>query len=262
MTATTQRAHAGSGDLGTMQGLVQSMWSLQSRFHIGDLAWQLATGSEERLIALWQSGAETVAWGWLHLPAYLYLVVHHDRSELASDVLSWFEDNASGERLGVDVLDKEAHLIDALVARGYRQRDRGPFDLYTTLDLAELPAKPLLPTGLRFCSMADANDLERRVASHRAAWHPSSMTVERYRRVVASRPYRAELDWMIEISDGRFVANTCLWYDEVNEVALLEPLGVDPGFRRQGFARAVISEGAACGARAGSQARRCLSARR
>jgi predicted N-acetyltransferase YhbS len=65
------------------------------------------------------------------------------------------------------------------------------------------------------------------------------MTLDRYRQVMDSWPYRPELDWMIEISDGHYVANTCVWYDELNGVALLEPLGVDPAFRRQGLARAV-----------------------
>lgn len=238
--ATTQKLYAGEHDLGAMQRLVLSQWSLGSRFHIGDIAWQWATGSREREVALWLSGGEAVAFGWLHLPGHLYLVVRGDRSELAREVLGWFEQAASGGELSVDVLDKETHLISALRICGYREVEAGPFDLYTVLDLSELPESPRLPMGLRLRSMAGNGDVVRRVASHRAAWHPSAMTLDRYRQVMVSWPYRPELDWMIEISDGRYVANTCLWHDERNGVALLEPLGVDPAFRRQGLARAVV----------------------
>jgi len=189
---------------------------------------------------LWQSGGETVAWGWVHPPGHLYLAVHRDRAELAGDVLDWFERVVNGDELSVAVLDKEAHLARALTSRGYRMAKAGPFDLYTVLDLDELQPRPPHPTGLLPRSMADSCDVERRVASHRAAWHPSAMTVERYKRVMATPPYDPELDWMIEIADGRFVANCCLWHDRENAVALLEPVGVDPGFRRLGLARAVI----------------------
>jgi GNAT superfamily N-acetyltransferase len=224
-----------------MQRLVQTCWSLESRFHVGDLAWQRSQGIDENWpTMLWQSDGETVAWGWAHPPGHLYLAVRRDRVELLADVLDWFERAVDGAELSVDVLDREAHLIEALSARGFLKKEGGPFDLHVVLDLGELQARPRLPTGLLPRSMADARDIERRVASHRAAWHPSAMTVERYRRVMAAWPYDAKLDWMIEIADGRFVANCCLWHDRANGVALLEPVGVDPGFRRLGLARAVI----------------------
>jgi GNAT superfamily N-acetyltransferase len=240
MATTTPRLYGGEEDLCAMQRLVQSQWSLESRFHIGDIAWQWATGSRAREVALWLSGGEAVAFGWLHFPGHLYLVVRRDRPELARDILAWFEQATSAGELSVDILDKETHLIDALRSCGYRGVEAGPFDLYTALDLSELPERPRLPMGLLLRSMAGDGDVERRVASHRAAWHPSAMTPECYRQVMVSWPYRPELDWMIEVSDGRYVANTCLWHDEGNDVALLEPLGVDPAFRRQGLARAVV----------------------
>ena len=241
MADVTQRAYAGDEDLKSMQQLVQSIWSLKSRFHVGDIAWQRSQGRDEDWSTmLWKSGGETVAWGWAHPPGHLYLTVHPERAELAGEVLAWFEQTVNGEELSVAVLDKEAHLAQALTTRGYRMTKAGPFDLYTVLDLDELQAKPLLPTGLLPRSMAEGCDVERRVASHRTAWHPSGMTVERYHRVMATWPYDAALDWMIEIADGRFVANCCVWHDHVNGVGLLEPVGVDPGFRRLGLARAVI----------------------
>jgi GNAT superfamily N-acetyltransferase len=223
-----------------MQTLVQSLWSSGGRFHIGDLAWQRAEGRDtDWPTMLWEEDGEIVGWGWIHLPGHLYIAVRQGRDDVVSGIFDWFERTATADRLSIDVLDTEPHLVAALDARNFRRREGGPFDLYVRLDLERLPPKPLLPTGLRLISMHDCDDIARRVASHRAAWHPSGMNDERYRRVMESWPYRREFDWMIEVADGRFVANCCIWLDEANKVGLLEPLGVDPGFRRQGLARAV-----------------------
>lgn len=232
---------ADANTLRSMQRLVQRTWGRQSRFHIGDLAWQWATRGDSPFPArLWHRAGEVAAWGLVEARGQLSLAVDRRWNDLAGDVLSWFEQSCSGAALTVTVLDAELHLVEALRSRGYVEVPDGPFDLFVAFDLADLHESPALPMGLRFLSMADTADLTRRVESHRSAWHPSAMTVERYRRVMAAWPYRPELDWMIEIADGRFVANTCVWHDELNGVGLVEPLGVDPGFRRQGLARAVV----------------------
>ncbi len=226
-----------------MQGLVQSLWPAGGRFHIGDLAWQRseAGGGEEAKwrTALWEANDRVVGWGWLHLPGHLYVAARPDKPEVAREIFAWFEREAEGEVLSVDVLDTEVHFTSTLREGGYIQRETGPFGLHTRLDLARIPAKPLLPTGLKPMSMQACEDVHRRVEAHRAAWHPSAMTDAKYGRVISNWPYRRELDWMIEVADGRFVANCCIWFDEENRVGLLEPVGVDPGFRRQGLATAV-----------------------
>jgi GNAT superfamily N-acetyltransferase len=237
------RRFDGANDLRKMQALVQALWPAGGRFHIGDLAWQRSGcggGAETQWrTALWETEAGVIGWGWLHLPGHLYVAARPTNPEVVQEVLAWFEREAEDDELSVDVLDTETHLTSALRARGYIERESGPFGLHTRLDLARMPGKPLLPTGLKPMSMLACEDIQRRVESHRAAWHPSSMTDSKYHRVMGNWPYRRELDWMIEISDGRFVANCCVWFDEENRVGLLEPVGVDPGFRRQGLARAV-----------------------
>jgi GNAT superfamily N-acetyltransferase len=239
-TGIIPRAYQGVDDLRRMQILAQALWSSGGRFHIGDLAWQRAEGKEENWpTALWEKSQEILGWGWIHLPGHLYLAAQRQRVDIASDILDWFEKTASDDVLSIDVLDSEAHVVAALEARNYRRRATGPFDLYVRLDLSRLPAKPILPMGLRPMSMRSCHDIGRRAESHRVAWHPSGMNEVRYRRVMNSWPYRRELDWVIEVADGRFVANCCIWFDETNKVGLLEPLGVDPGFRRQGLAKAV-----------------------
>src|ERR1700719_4901236 len=108
------RAYAGDADLLAMQHLVQWIWSLNSRFHVGDLAWQRSPGvDEEWLTVLLEEGKELVAWGGAHQPGHLYLAVRPERPDLAQTVIEWFERTARGDELSVDVSDRETHLISA-----------------------------------------------------------------------------------------------------------------------------------------------------
>jgi GNAT superfamily N-acetyltransferase len=79
----------------------------------------------------------------------------------------------------------------------------------------------------------------RRVAVHRAVWHPSRVTEASYRNVMTAWPYRGRLDWVVEAPDGRFAAQCLVWLDEHNAVGELEPVGTLPEFRRRGLARTV-----------------------
>jgi ribosomal protein S18 acetylase RimI-like enzyme len=56
---------------------------------------------------------------------------------------------------------------------------------------------------------------------------------------MATWPYDRTLDWVVEAPDGRFAANCLIWFDGVNEVGEIEPVGTDPAFRGMGLAKAV-----------------------
>jgi hypothetical protein len=75
---------------------------------------------------------------------------------------------------------------------------------------------------------------EARAAVHRAAFSPSRVRTESYLQVMRTWPYRAELDWIVESADGTPVAFCLVWLDELNHVAVLEPVGTDPAHQRRG----------------------------
>jgi ribosomal protein S18 acetylase RimI-like enzyme len=225
-----------------MQSLAQRIWSKASHCHIGDLAWQVAP-QRDVPARLWRIGGEVVAWGWLE-PPYLTFLVDPGRPELAGEVLAWAPDSQ------VIVLDAENHLIEALERNGYQRQD-GPFHHYMSRELHDLPG-PALPEGF-VARPVGPEDMERRVAVHRAAWHPSKFTTEKYRDVTSAWPYRADLDWVVEAPDGRFAANCLIWLDEHNKVAELEPVGADPDFRRLGLATAVCLAAMRAAGQAGAQ---------
>ncbi|MGW1882855.1 GNAT family N-acetyltransferase [Streptomyces sp. NPDC001970] len=253
MTASasvTRRAYEGPDDLRAMQELTSRTWSAASTYHVGDLAWGRFMFPPERADwpgALWEAaGGRVVAWGWAHFPDDLRMEVDPAHPELIDEVLDWFDAHDPGGPREIVVLDARTRLRAALTARGYRQQtDDEPHFAHHIRPLAGLPAVPALPAGFTARAVrgvggeADEDELERRVAVHRAAWNSTGVTVGSYRAVRASWPYRPELDRVVEAPDGSFAASCLIWYDDTHRTGLVEPVGTAPGFRRRGLSRAV-----------------------
>ncbi|WP_041289573.1 GNAT family N-acetyltransferase [Kribbella flavida] len=235
--------YAGRDGLQDMQELVQRTWSPASRFHIGDLAWELNATLHRQdswRTAVWRDAGEIVAWGWLAEPGYLLPVVDPARPELAEVVVQWFRATADGSELASSVLDTEAHLIAALEAAGFRRDEDAPFFTHhwTLLDALD---EPVVPEGFALRHVR-RDEVAKRAAGHRAAWSdwgPSKVTDEAFAAVMAAWPYRPELDWVVENEAGEFVATALIWLDEQSGVGLVEPVGCAPAYRRRGLARAV-----------------------
>ncbi|MFN8488952.1 MAG: GNAT family N-acetyltransferase [Caldilineaceae bacterium] len=128
-----------------------------------------------------------------------------------------------------------------LTEHGYTRTNE--FLVFHTLPLDRLPEPPTLPTDYTIRHVTGEVDLEARVAVHRAAFHPSRMTVEKHRAVMASPTYRPELDLVAVAPDGSFAAYTIVWFDEANRMGIFEPVGCHPDYQRRGLASAVMIEG-------------------
>lgn len=215
-----------------MQRLTERLWSRRSNWHVGDLAWQRFehVGREpEWQFELWHRDGEVAAWAWEQRGTDLFLQVDPACADLADEVLKRFP----GRK--VMVLDAEDHLIAALERHGYSAQD-GQYQVFMSHDLAGLPEVEL-PAGFTVRSITEA-DLAQRVEIHQRVWHPSRVTEESYRNVMAAWPYRTDLDWVVEAPDGRFAAYCLVWLDARNRVGELEPVGTHPDFRRLGLGRA------------------------
>lgn len=212
-----------------MQKLVSADWRGREpprQRHIGDLAWGWHTAGEAQRVKLWDG-----AWAWLE-DSRAEIQVHPDLvgSDLHHEVLDWVDG------LSVPVLDTDVATLTVLEARGYRRVEpQYPF-VHLVRSLEGLP-EPAVPDGYRLRHV-EKRDLERRVAVHRAAFHPSRLTVDKYRSLMAAFPYRADLDWVVEAPDESFASYTLCWLDAENGVAELEPVGTHPDHRRLGLARA------------------------
>jgi len=126
-------------------------------------------------------------------------------------------------------------MLDLLRTRGYEPIAEA-FDV-NRRTLEEI-AVPILPAGHRLSAVND-DRVEGRVEAQRAAFAPSTLTVERYGRVRRSAPYTPELDRVVLDPDGKVVAFCTAWLDAVNQAGLLEPVGTRPSHQRKGLATAV-----------------------
>lgn len=203
------RPCSGASDLREMQALAQRLWSPSSRWHAGELVWLRLhmIGREARWnTSLWYRAERIVAWAWARRPAHLDLQLDPEHIELADDV------TATEARRTITVLDTETGLIDALRRNGYREQTDGPYYVHLRRDLANLP-HPELPDGYTLHSMLDGGDTEARAQVDRATFSlpPDTLTGERYREVMRTWPYRAELDWFVESPDRSPAAFCLVW---------------------------------------------------
>jgi predicted N-acetyltransferase YhbS len=239
--------YRGPYDLRTMQDLASRLWRPGARWHVGDLAWnrfQHIGREPERRTRIWADGDTVIGWGWLSLPAELDLLVDSDRPEIVSEILDWFAASAgAAERLTAGVVDTDETVIAGLVAAGYTAGTLDvPFAYHCGHDLNGLPdGPPVLPDGYRLGHVTEAT-LASRVGTHRAAFHPSRVTVESYRQVRAAWPYRDDLDVTVTDADGTVVSSCLAWYDAERRAGLLEPVATRPEHERKGLAGAACVE--------------------
>ena len=241
MSKPVIRTFKDSSDLKRMQKLTQDLWSLESNYHIGDLAWQRyrhAGREDEWITAIWEVDDEPVAWGWAKLPGSLMFQVDPDFAELAKDVIEWFDQTTETNEQKVTVLETESHLISALEDSLFNPVEETP-EVLSKISLDNGPFPVSLPDGFNARHLKGDEDVTNRVEVQRAAFPHSRVTEESYRDVMNAYPYDSSLDWVIESSDGEFAACCLIWFDEVNKVGLLEPVGADPKFWRMGLGSSV-----------------------
>ena len=212
----------------------------------GDLTWWLHQhppgDATPKRVVLFEEAGEAAAWAVLWLPVTLTYGVHPDRQDAHDAVLDWFAASAEGdEPLDVAALEGDEATCTALEARGFRVAEDEGFLHHMAIDLTEEPAAPRLPDGYRLSHVDDAT-LASRVEAHRSAFDPSRVTVESYRTVTRTPPYRADLDVVALVPDGTVGAYALAWLEAANRVGELEPVGTHADHRRLGLARAVCLE--------------------
>jgi GNAT superfamily N-acetyltransferase len=161
--------------------------------------------------------------------------VHPERVDLVGDIIEWFDAECAGAARSTSVRAGHADAIASIKAHGYTHDLAAPWDLLNMRDLEDIE-EPVVPDGYTLTTMRDYGDIEQRVDVHRAAWEPSTLTVEKYRAATAMWPYRPELDFVVVAPDGSLACSALGWYDEENRVGEFEPVGSHPGHRRLGLA--------------------------
>ena len=222
-----------------MQAVTAATWAIEgphAPLHVGDLAWmrfQHRGREHEWRVRLWQRDGRDVAWAWLRLTdSILFWCIRPDlRASLVDEILDWAEEPV------VEVRSTDEAALAILERRGYRlDPDAKVLAVHDRALTDEPPVN--VPEGYRLRTVGP-EDLSARVELHRLVWAPSRVTEESYRDVQAAWPYRADLDCVVEASDGRLVSYCLAWLDPDNQVGEFEPVGTHPDFRRLGLGSAV-----------------------
>jgi ribosomal protein S18 acetylase RimI-like enzyme len=247
------RAFEGPADLTALHAVVRAAMAAGKPLslpHVGDVTWGLYQHEPEvawpKRVQIFERAGVPVAFGMLWLPQTLQCAVHpaHRDDEVYDALLDWFA-GAAGEELdgGLDVqlLESDSSLAAALTRHGYALNPEAPVFEHRVRSLVEPVEEPELPAGYALRQVGD-EDVARRVEVHRAAFHPSKVTVSGYRVLRGLPPYRADLDVVVEAPDGRFAAYALAWLDGENGIGELEPVGTHPDHQRLGLGKAVCLE--------------------
>jgi GNAT superfamily N-acetyltransferase len=243
-----------------MQQLAGRLHPESSWRHAGDLAWAATCAGKPDLCptALWWDEDRLVGWGWLEGPGELSLQVDPRYPRVAEEVLAWAEKASSGSdeggesgggggggksrensgEISTTISEREAHIGEALIARGYVAAVDGPFFTQLGHDLTHLPPIPELPDGY-IVQHCDTADVATRAEAHRAAWSywNSTYSEQQHSAMRALWPYKPEFDLMAITADGTPAAYYQGWYDEESRVGLFEPVGTHPEHRRLSLSR-------------------------
>ena len=209
--------------------------------HPGQVTWSARYALPEDLdhgpVAVFRVGGAPVGWAWAESPEWMEWCVDPAYDGVAEEALGWFLGATSAPTLRTSNLDTEPHLAAALVAAGFVE-DPSVWFVQHTLDLVELAPVPDVP-GYALRAVRPDEHVAR-AECHRTSWSETSrVSAEAYRRLMATPPYRADLDWVAVTPEGELVASCCVWLDEPSGVALVEPVGCQPAHRRRGLASAV-----------------------
>jgi GNAT superfamily N-acetyltransferase len=266
MDSTTLRA---------MQTLSQEVWRhdpalVNTDASLGELAWSWRSEVETPGLIykhrVWMQSGSAAAWGYI-VPSQMITVTadrkelsdasliwqaHPSRSDLLDEVLDWLELEVPDAKRRTAARAADNSALERFRARGYAHDPSAPWHLLNARSLDDI-AQPILPSGYVLKTMRQIANVPRRVAVHRAAWEPSSVTEDSYARVMSTWPYRDDLDFVVEAPDGSLAASALGWYDDANRVGEFEPVGTHPEHRRLGLARAVLLFGMQCLRDAGAE---------
>ena len=177
-----------------------------------------------------------------------FLQRHPQCSFLLAEMLDYAEEtliNRKTNALHIYVYGQDEPLRTLVRRRGYQKdAERARYD--SELTIGDLPEQRL-PEGYVLQSMDQDNNIElRREIFGRAFNHtdpaewPSAFS---YQELQKAPDYRQDLDISVIDPAGKYVACCITWYDSLNRMGILEPVGTHPDFRGLGLAREVVFEG-------------------
>ncbi|MCU0480180.1 MAG: GNAT family N-acetyltransferase [Anaerolineae bacterium] len=169
-------------------------------------------------------------------------------SAIEEDMLIWainlaqekasYEKQLLGRELITDVYPAGTIRAELLLKLGFHPT-KEPFMVHARRLLNQPIPNAILPEGFIIRSAQTIHEAGQLADVHAGAFG-SSWTPESYAKVMQSPGYHVEHEMVVVAPDGRFVAFCIYWLDEVNQIALFEPVGTHRDFQRMGLGRALM----------------------
>lgn len=204
-------------------------------------------------IGLWEEDGEIVAVA--HFESELgevYLDVDSNYTFLYSEMIDYAEANLyeikeDGRKIIEFHVDESNETLKALLEeRGYL-RDAALYEVYSGRSILDELPDLKLPEGLHVKNIRKKEDDGRRLRvlwrgfDHAGEPDPKDLWKSGY---MQSAPgYDPSINIVIENEEGNFVAYAGFWYDHLSRTAYIEPVCVDPDYRRMGLASIALTEG-------------------
>jgi len=139
---------------------------------------------------------------------------------------------------------------DFRIPKILKERDYEPFEWKEPMSCMDVAGcfKAELPEGFRIADANEVSDWQKGFAHGRAFGYykndvPDDDDAERCFRSLRNAPdYKPELDLSVLDRNGEVASFACIWYDDLNRIGILEPVGTIPKYRRMGLAKAVVYE--------------------
>ena len=258
--------------LAFVSGRVQARDPAPPYLMTSDVAWQFPGSDPKNNLRLWFADTEIVAYAWFQPPDHVHFDWAPVAEPLVDEMVSWlitrrqafdghypfFLDCQNMSEWASALIDPpdDPRSVDRYLFAGAFADD--PERRKRLVDLgfeATEHVEPHLSHDLRtaidtqpFAVRAVAADeLNARVALHRAAWAPASgFSLQRYQAVRAMAPiYDGDLDLIAVSESGDFASYTIAWCDGRSRVGAFEPFGTHPDYRGSGASEAVLLTGLA-----------------
>ncbi|MGG4220438.1 GNAT family N-acetyltransferase [Paenibacillus jamilae] len=182
--------------------------------------------------------------------AYFQLADRDFSNEFLNELIDYAEKKLAlhGERestLDIIVNEDGEQLKELLKRRGYILQDGKEM---TSCMSVPHDVKLELPSGFRISDANEVGDFEKGFAHGRAfgyykGGYPDNDVAERCYISLRNAPdYIPKYDVVILDQNNEVAAFTTLWYDELNKIGILEPVGTIPKYRNKGLGKAVIYE--------------------
>lgn len=233
-----------------LQALGSRLWSASAggwHHHPGALAWSARSVEGAGPVRRWVEQGVLAGWAWAREPTWLQICVDAaDRhaTDVAREAVAWFIEQAPDDEPARATVPADEHLLLRVLDEAGFLAEPGAETVQHHLDLTRLPALREVP-GYRLRAVREGEAVQR-AACHRATRGTSgapgrrpAVTSTSYAAVMATAPYRADLDWVAVAGDGAWVASCLVWLDPATGVALVEPVGCAPDHRGRGLVTAV-----------------------